>query len=143
MHKVGISWPYLRELVREYIRMCPVCQKMSYLKVPIIARRLTTTAADPMEILNIDFEGPFPENKYENTYVLTIIDTFSRAVGLYAVPNLEARHAARMLVRHIDIFGYQSQIVSDRGTHFMADVIRELMALVGTNHKITKDIRSI
>jgi hypothetical protein len=39
MHKAGISWPYLRELVRAYIRMCPVCQKMSYLKVPIIQLR--------------------------------------------------------------------------------------------------------
>jgi hypothetical protein len=41
MHKAGISWSFLRELVRAYIRMCPV---MSYLKVPIIARRFTTTA---------------------------------------------------------------------------------------------------
>ena len=24
MHKAGILWPYLRELVRAYIRMCPV-----------------------------------------------------------------------------------------------------------------------
>ena len=63
-------------------------------------------------------------------HVLTIIGTFSRAVGLYAVPNLEARHAARMLVRHIEIFGCPSQIVSDRGTHFTADIIRELMVLV-------------
>ncbi len=29
MHKAGISWPYLRELVRAYICMCPVCQKIS------------------------------------------------------------------------------------------------------------------
>jgi hypothetical protein len=53
------------------------------------------------------------------------------------VPNLEARHAARMLVRHIDIFGCPSQIVSDRGTHFTADIIQELMVLVGTNHLLT------
>ena len=39
-----------------------VCQKMSYLKVPIIARRFTTTAAGPMEVLNMDYEGPFPED---------------------------------------------------------------------------------
>jgi hypothetical protein len=56
---------------------------MSYLKVPIIARRFTTTAAGSMEVLNMDYEGPFPEDEYGNTYVLTIIDTFSRAVGLY------------------------------------------------------------
>ena len=122
MHKAGILWPYLRELVRAYIRMCLVCQKMSYLKFPIIVR----------------YEGPFPEDEYgeNNTYVLTIIDTFSRAVGLYAVANLEARHAARMLVRHIGIFGCPSQIVSDRSTHFTADIIWELMVLVGTNHHV-------
>ena len=66
MHKAGISWPYLRELVRAYIlRMCPVCQKMSYLKVPIVARRFTTTAAGPMEVLNMDYERLFPEDDYE------------------------------------------------------------------------------
>ena len=69
----------LRELVRAYIRMC---QKMSYLKVPIIARRFTSTAAGLMEVLNMDYEGPFPEDEYGNTFVLTIIDTFSRVVGL-------------------------------------------------------------
>ncbi len=88
MHKTGISRPYLRELFRGYIRMCPVCQKMSYLKIPIIARRFTTTATGPMEVLNMDYEGSFPEVKYGNSYVLTIIDTFSNAIGLYDVPNL-------------------------------------------------------
>jgi hypothetical protein len=82
MHKAGISWPYLREFVRAYISMCPVCQKMSYLKVPIIARRFTTTAAGPMEVLNMDYERPFPEDEYGITYVLIIVDTFSRAVRL-------------------------------------------------------------
>ena len=112
---------------------------MSYLNVPIIARRFTTTATGPMEVFNIEYEGPFPEDEYgNNSYVLTILDTFFRAVGLYAVPNLEARHAAHMLVRHIvDIFGCPSQIVSDRGTHFTADIIRELMVLVDTNHVLT------
>jgi hypothetical protein len=37
-----------------------------------------------MEALNIDYIGPFPEDEYGNTYVLTVIDTFSRAIGLYA-----------------------------------------------------------
>jgi hypothetical protein len=47
MQKAGVTWPYLRELVRLFIRMCPCCQKMSYLRVPIIAGRFTTTAPGP------------------------------------------------------------------------------------------------
>ena len=105
--------------------------------MPILARRFTTTAPGPMEVLNIDYLGPFPEDEYGNTQVLTIIDTFSRAVGLYAVPNLEARHTARMLIRHVGIFGCPSQIVSDKGTHFTADIIRELMVLFGVDHRLT------
>ena len=61
----------------------------------------------------------------------------TRAVGLYAVPTLEAKHTARMLIRHIGIFGCPSQIVSDRGTHFTAAIIRELMTLFGTDHVLT------
>ena len=69
--------------------------------------------------------------------MLTIIDTFSRAIGgLYAVPSLEA--TARMLVRHIGIFGCPSQIVSDRGTHFTADIIiKEDIMLLGNHHVLT------
>ena len=38
MRKAGFTWPYIREHVRNFIRGCPCCQKMSYLRVPIIAR---------------------------------------------------------------------------------------------------------
>jgi len=112
MQAIGISWPFMRELVRIFIRDCAVCQTMRVLKVPIIAHRLTTTEAGLMEVLNMDYKGPFPEDDNGTTYVLTIIDTFSRAIGLHAVPNLEARHAVRMLARHIGIFGCPSIIVA-------------------------------
>ena len=42
-----------------------------------------------------------------------------------------------MLIRHVGIFGCPSQIVSDRGTHFTADIIRELMVLFGVDHRLT------
>ena len=64
MQTGGHPWSHLRGLVRSFLRLCPCCQKMSYLKVPILARRFTTTATGPMEVLNIDYLGPFPEDEY-------------------------------------------------------------------------------
>ena len=99
-----------------------------------------------MEVLNMDYEGPSPEDEYGNTYVLTIIDIFSRAVGLHAVPNLEPRHAARMLVRHIGIFGCPSQIVSDRGTHHvlaLAASKQENAAVENANKRSQEYLRSM
>jgi transposase InsO family protein len=105
---------------------------MTYLKVPINARRFTVVARCPMEILIIDFMGPFPPDEYGNTMVLTVIDSFTRAVGLYAVTEATAKETARMLIRHIGIFGCPSKIVSDRGTQFTSDIIKELMILLGS-----------
>ncbi len=42
-----------------------------------------------------------------------------------------------MLVQHIGIFGCPSQIVSDRGTHFTASIIKELILLLGNQHVLT------
>ena len=42
-----------------------------------------------------------------------------------------------MLIRHVGLFGCPSQIISDRGTHFTAEIIRELMILFGTDHVLT------
>ncbi len=39
-----------------------------------------------------------------------------------------------MLIRHVELFGYPSQIISDRGTHFTAEIIKDLMLLFETDH---------
>ena len=90
-----------------------------------------------MESLQIDYCGPFPADEEGNTQVLTVIDTFTRAVGLYAVKDLEAKHTARCLLRHIGIFGCPSHIVTDRGVQFTSNIITEVMALIGTDHVLT------
>jgi hypothetical protein len=48
-------------------------QKMSMLKIPIHAHGFSTSTYTPMECLNIDFIGPFPDGGY----VLVIVDTFT------------------------------------------------------------------
>jgi hypothetical protein len=47
-----------------YIAMCHCCQKMSMLKIPIHSHPFTTSRYYPMECLNIDFIGPYPDNSY-------------------------------------------------------------------------------
>jgi hypothetical protein len=62
---------------------------MSQIKIPITAYKYTTSTYRPMECLNIDFIGPYPDKGY----VLNILDTFTRWVELYAVPNATAEEA--------------------------------------------------
>jgi hypothetical protein len=130
---IGKVWEFQRQHVRYFIDHCPCCQKMSLLKIPIHAHGFTTSTYTPMECLNIDFIGPFPDDGY----VFVIVDTFTRWVELYHTLDATALSAAQCLLKHFGRFGAPVQLRSDNGPHFVADVIREFLSLIGTQHCLT------
>jgi transposase InsO family protein len=133
LNQMGTSWKFLRQKVKRFIALCPCCQKMSQLKVPIAATPFTVSTYSPMESLNIDFQGPYPDKGY----VLVIIDSFTRWVELYCVKAADAECTAQCLLSHFGRFGSPSIITSDRGSHFIATVIEEFLRLIGTQHMLT------
>jgi len=123
-------WPHMREHVNLFVKQCPCCQKMSFLKVPIAAHPFTTSSYYPMERVMMDYIGPFPDG----WYILVIICCFTRWTELFSVEHADAKSTAKCLLEWIGRFGAPLHIVSDRGSHFVNDTIKELLALVGTNH---------
>jgi transposase InsO family protein len=113
--------------------MCPCCQKMSMIKVPIHSHPFTTSRYYPMERLSIDFISPYPDKGY----VLTIIESFTRWVELYYSPAATGKSAAEHLFQYFGRFGAPTQLLSDRGSHFVNGVIKEFKSLVGTEHCLT------
>jgi transposase InsO family protein len=127
------SWEFMRQHVKHFIANCPCCQKMSMLKLPIAAHPFTTSTYTPMECLNIDFIGPFPDGGS----VLVIVDTCTRWVELFATADVTALSAATALLQHFGRFGAPLQLRSDNGPHFVAEVIREFLSLIGVDHCLT------
>ena len=127
------KWEYMRSDVREFIRKCPCCQKMSQVKPAIHALNYTTSTYSPMECLNIDFIGPFPDRGY----LLVIICTFTRWVEIYPTPDASAKSACESLLKHFGRYGAPSVIRSDNGPHFANKVIQEFLQAVGTKHNLT------
>ena len=109
------TWEYQRQHVRYFIDHCPCCQKMNMLKIPIHAHAFTTSTHTPMECLNIDFIGPFPDQGY----MLIIVDTLTRWVELYHTTDATSLSAAECLLKHFGRFGAPHQLRSDNGPHFI------------------------
>jgi hypothetical protein len=101
LHDTNNKWEFMRQHVRYFIDHCPCCQKMSLLKIPIAAHAFTTSLYTPMECLNIDFIGPFPDGGY----ILVIVDTFTRWVELFPTVDATADSAAQALLQHFGRFG--------------------------------------
>ena len=103
------------------------------IKLPIHSHPFTTSRYEPMECLNIDFVGPYPDKGY----VMVITDTFTRWVELFHSAQATAKDAALNLFQHFGRFGAPTQIRSDRGPHFANELIKDFLALVGTQHCLT------
>jgi transposase InsO family protein len=127
------TWPYLRQHVKRFVSLCPLCQKISAIKLKIHASPFVTSRYTPMECLNIDYVGPYPDGGY----TLVIIDTFTRWIELFPVDAATGEASAVCLLQHFGRFGAPSQVRSDRGSHFVNSVIREFLMLIGTEHCLT------
>ena len=126
-------WPDMEAHARDFIRSCACCQKMNVVKIPIHIHKYTTSTYRPFDTVNIDFVGPFPDNGY----VLVMICSFTRWTELYWCTNNTALSACECLLQFFGRYGAPSMIRSDRGSHFMNEIVREFFVRTGTPHNLT------
>jgi hypothetical protein len=134
LHKLrqqGLTWPLMRQHVQQFIRQCPLCQKLSAIKIAIKTKPFTTAALEPQEKLNIDSLGPLPESR-GFIFILVVICCFTRFVELYPLRSTEGEEAARHLATHAGRYGTPSQIVNDGGSQFVNETVETLKVLLDT-----------
>ena len=134
MVKGGEKWRGMKKQIRSFVRMCPCCQKMSFLRTPIHTHPFTVAAYNPMEVISIDTAGPLPEDSYGNKYILAVIDNFSRWLELYPTKDTTARAAAVAMVGWVGRYGIPDEIHSDRGSQFVNELFLHLQEILGCKH---------
>jgi hypothetical protein len=127
----------VQEHAKKFISECPICQKLDYRNVKNHKEPYTTASMEPMETLNIDTIGPVPKDNLGNTYILVIIDCFSKFIELYAVPDTTALHAARCFLNHLGRYGAPRRIRTDNGSQFVDTMVDELIEMIGSEHQLT------
>jgi len=120
-------WPLMREHVKAFIKKCPICQKLSAIKVVIVTKPFTVASYSPMEWISIDALGPFPMAHSGELYILVVIDCFTRFVELYPCVSTGAEEAAKYLRVHCGRYGTPHQIMSDRGSQLKNEVVGNLI----------------
>ena len=128
--------PYSVEEVRRVISDCTTCAKVKpqFYKPP--EPRLIK-ATSPFERLSIDFKGPLPSSSLSNTYILTIVDEFSRFPFAYPCRDISASTVIKCLTQLFSIFGLPAYIHSDRGTSFMSSDLKRFLTDLGVSSSRT------
>ena len=110
--------------------VCPVCQKVDGRKPSYLLRLHVTVAMGPMKVMQGDWTGPFPKDAYGMCYVLQIRCLFTQYSELRAYDAPTAEHTVTMLIELVGRYGIMDRFMTDQGTHFTAEVVRKLLAIL-------------
>ncbi|CAK1600047.1 unnamed protein product [Parnassius mnemosyne] len=125
----------MARFIKKYVRACIPC---AYAKEPFGKKQgllyPISKPSTPFECIHIDHVGPFVRSKTGNTYVLGIIDGFSKFIVLRAVRNTKSKTSIQALREFIRLFGCPKVIISDRGTSFTSDEFKKFTGKYKIKH---------
>lgn len=91
--------------------------------------------SEPFKRWNLDFVGPLPETKNGNRYILVAIDSFTKWSIAKAMPEATAHNVAKFIYEEILMnYACPSEIITDRGAQFMAEVVEDYLQKQNVKH---------
>lgn len=130
----NITWANMKNDIKTYIQQCSCCQKMSHIKHHIEMAPFTTASYSIMDTISIDAIGPLPTTEDGYSYIIVIVDTFSRFVILAPARDTTANSAADAILKWCGLFGFPSKIRTDNATMFVNEIIEQLLRNIGSEH---------
>jgi len=132
-------WPGIFGDIKRFVRSCDTCQRNSPKgRVKPVALELMPIVNTPFHRVAIDLVGPIhPPSRNGHKYILTLVDMATRYPEAQPLRNIEASTVADALMDIFSRVGVPKEILSDRGTQFTSNLMKELCNIVGISQLFT------
>ena len=139
IRSAGYWWPSLIRDVKSYVESCDQCQ---WTGAPAFRNHWPLTPIVPLAPFKkwgIDFIGPINlVSAQKNRYIILATDYATKWVEARSTKRNDAATAAGFLFEEIMMrFGHPLELVSDRGKHFLNDVIYDITTRYLIKHRKT------
>lgn len=92
----------------------------------------------PFQQLYVDLLGPYPRSKSGNTFILIVLDHYSKFILLKPLRNATSALIVKFLETEVfHLFGVPSCIMSDNGKQFVSKMMDELCKTYGVRQLFT------
>lgn len=141
------TWPYVRQRffwenmrrdVHAWVNSCPTCQRRNSPRTATMGHLHPIAVHGPWEVMAMDVLGPLPTTTTGNTYVLVVMDLFTRWVEAYPLPTQDASTIARTLTNETFCrYGCPLRLLSDNGPAFTSGLLKEVTQLFRVQRSFT------
>jgi len=146
-HGVGLTMQKLKETfpgqdfseteVKRAISECPTCQKLEQATKANPSPHFVTKTFDPFVVWSMDHIVGLPVDSDGNGAIFVVTDHFTRFTLVFPVKSTGAMEVAKCLLSAYCLFGTPEAMISDNGSMFCSDVLKEFHALLGVKTSFT------
>ena len=132
-------WPGIQGDVTRYCKSCDVCQKtVNKGSVPKVPLEKMPLIDKPFKRVAIDLVGPIgPPSEDGHRYILTLVDFATRYPEAVLLKNIDTETVAEALVDIFSRLGVPEEILSDLGTQFVSECMKEVTRLLSIKQLTT------
>jgi len=134
----GHAWAGMRQNVSNWIGECSICQKIKFQRLPEWEDEVEhhLYSLSPLTSLSVDTLGPLKEDENGNSFVIVIVDNFSKLIGLYPAKSTTSKEFISALLQWVSIFGVPKEIRSDGGSQFTSKMAADIRSLLHYDHLV-------
>jgi hypothetical protein len=128
-------WPNMNRDITKWVQTCVHCQTSK-------ANKHTHHSWEPFIVeerfhtVHIDLVGPLPTTSKGKSYILTMIDHFTRWVEAVPMSNISAQSCAQQfLSTWVSRYGLPVCVVSDQGTQFESVLFNSMLQRLGIQRR--------
>ena len=133
----GKQWRKMAKDAVIFVKSCDLCEKDRLRSEELHIQLGQLGSFELFQELAIDFIGPFPTDELSNSYIFNAMCTFSDFVELVPTEAATAIVAAHCLLGIVARYGCFRYLRSDRGTHFVNEIITEFLRLFEVQRVLT------
>ena len=107
-----------------YVKQCATCNRNKKGNRTPRSAQMSYHAGYPMERVHLDILGPInPKSRSGSSYVLVMVDQFTKWCELSALPAMNAELTAKAFLNHFIVnFGCPLEVHTDQGRNFTSDL---------------------
>jgi len=127
-------WPSMKSDIRKFVNKCHICEQFRSTNHPSYGKMGHVTVSKAFSTVSVDLIGPLPRSVNAYTYILVIVDAFTRWVQLFPLTRPTSGAIINKLVQFTSQFGCPQKLLSDNASYFTSKSFRNFCKSKGMQH---------